>query len=297
MSTDSHPLSGVSLRSLKRRERIFAWVCFLASIVGIVMLAMLIIDVLWEALVGYAIGLDPITFLTQTASSDPFNAGFLGAIIGSLWLMLFTVIFSFVLGVGTAVYLEEYAPDNRTTRIIEANLTNLAGVPSVVYGLLALAVFVNALSFGPIIIAGALALALLVVPIIIVASQEAFRAIPDGLRFASAATGATKWQTIKNVLLPAAFPGIMTGTILALARAIGETAPLLMVGAVLSAGHVPGDPFSRFAGMPTEIYYWAFRPVTEFHHLAAYGIVVLLTLMFGLISVAIYLRNRYEVEI
>lgn len=289
-------LSSVDLGHIRLKGRAFYVVCLLASLFGVLMLALLVADVLWEALIGFAIGLDPITFLTHTASRDPFNAGFLAAIVGSLWLMLFTVAFSFSLGVGTAIYLEEYAADNRITRLIEANLTNLAGVPSVVYGLLALAVFVKGLSFGPIILSGSIALALLIVPIIIVSSQEALRAVPDGLRRGSYASGATKWQTIRRVVLPAAFPGIMTGTILALARAIGETAPLLMVGAVLAAGHVPGGPWNRFSAMPTEIYYWAFRPITEFQHLAAYGILVLLVIMFALIGGAIALRARYETE-
>ncbi len=284
----------VDLRGIKIRGWLFHAFCLVAALFGVVMLAMLILDVLWEALVGFAIGLDPITFLTSTAHRDPFSAGFIAAIVGSIWLMVFTVIFSMALGIGTAIYLEEYAPDNRVTRLIEANLTNLAGVPSVVYGLLALAVFVNAMRLGPVILAGAIALALLVVPIIIVASQEALRGVPDGMRQGSAAAGATQWQTIRQVVLPAAFPGIMTGTILALARAVGETAPLLMVGVVLESGLIPGDPFSRFAAMPTEIYYWAFRPVTEFHHLAAYGIIVLLTVMFSMIASAVYIRNRYE---
>ena len=290
-------LSDIDLGYTPLVGRAFYVVCLCAAFFGVVMLAMLIADIVLEALTGVAIGLDPRTFLTQTASRDPFSAGFLGAIVGSMWLMIFTVIFSFSLGVGTAIYLEEYAPSTRTTRLIEANLTNLAGVPSVVYGLLALAVFVTGVGMGPIIVAGSIALALLIVPIIIVASQEALRAVPDSLRHGSYATGATKWQTIRRVVLPAAFPGIMTGTILALARAIGETAPLLMVGAVLAAGHVPLNPFNRFSAMPTEIYYWAFRPITEFHHLAAYGIIVLLAMLFGLIGVAIVLRAKYEKEL
>lgn len=293
-TTDEQFLTDADLSDVKRRDKIFYGLCLLASVFGVVMLAFLILDVLWEILLGWAIGLDPVTFLTQTASSDPFSAGFLSAVVGSLWVITITVVLSLFLGVTTAIYLEEYADDTWFTRLVEANLTNLAGVPSVVYGLMVLAVFVNFGGLGPVILAGAIALALLIVPIIIVASIEALRAIPDGIRNGSYAAGATEWQTIRRVLLPQAMPGIITGTILALARAIGETAPLLMVGAVLSAGHIPGDPMARFAVMPTEIYYWAFRPVTEFHHLAAYGIGILMTILVSLMLFAFYLRNKYE---
>jgi phosphate transport system permease protein len=300
MSTDTERqsasdwMSDVDLRWVKRKNRLFHVTLVGASLFGVVMLAFLIADVVFDTLIGIVVfEIDIGTFLTQTASNDWASAGFLGAMVGSAWLLVFTLLFSFFLGVGTAVYLEEYAPDNRSTRLIEANLTNLAGVPSVVYGLLALGVFVNAVQMGPILVAGALALALLVTPIVIVASQEALRAVPDGMRNGSLATGATRWQTVRGVVLPSAMPGIVTGTILALARAIGETAPLLMVGTVWGLRHYPG-PFDRFGAMPTQIYEWAFLPEIELQYLAAMGIAVLMTILLAMYGVAFFVRNRYE---
>ncbi|APX97986.1 phosphate ABC transporter permease PstA [Natronorubrum daqingense] len=286
--------SDVDLTWVKRRDRLFHATLFGASLFGVIVLAILIADVILDVSIGIVVfEINPAQFLTQMYSNEWTQAGFLGAIVGSLWLLVFTLVFSFFLGVGTAVYLEEYAPDTRTTRLIEANLTNLAGVPSVVYGLLALGVFVNALRMGPILLAGALALALLVTPIIIVSSQEALRAVPDGVRNGSLATGATQWQTVWGVVLPSAMPGIVTGTILALARAIGETAPLLMVGTIWGIRHVPG-PLDRFGAMPTQIYQWAFLPEQGLQYLAAMGIAVLLTTLIGMYGVAFYVRNRYE---
>ncbi len=293
----------VDLRWEHLKGRLFLAGCVAASLFGVFVLALLIADVLWEAILGVVQHDVSIrTFLTQPASRHADQAGFYAAIVGSVWLMIFTVLLSFFIGVGTAVYLEEFAPDNRWTRLIEANLANLAGVPSIVYGLLVLAAVVNFTNpltggrVGPILLAGAVALALLITPIIIVASQEALRGVPDGVRRGSLATGATRWQTVKNVVLPAAFPGILTGTILAVARAIGETAPLIMVGAILTARRVPEGPFDTFGSMPTMIYYWADRPEITFHYLAALGIVVLLTILIAMNGVAVYLRNKYETQ-
>lgn len=299
MSTTPQDIFGeVDLRWKRRKGQAFLAICLLSTFFGIVMLGLLMIDVAYEAVSGYLYYPDRsiITFLTEPSSRFPQRAGFIGALIGSLWLMVFTMLFSFFIGVGSAIYLEEYAPDNRITRLIEANLTNLAGVPSIVYGLLVLAVVVNGINLGAVIISGAIALALLVMPIVIVSSQEAIRAVPASQRNASYATGATQWQTIRQVVLPAAFPGMMTGTILALARAIGETAPLIMVGALISTIRIPESPLQPFGAMPTEIYYWATHPDAAFHHLAAVGIVVLLLIMLGMIGVAVHLRNAYETE-
>ena len=291
-------LTGVDLGRVKLVGRLFRWLCIAASLFGVVMLALLIADVLYEAAVGVFVHeFDLTVFFFESASRHPHQAGFYGALLGSLWLMVFTVLLSFFVGVGSAIYLEEYAPDNRITRLIEANLTNLAGVPSIVYGLLVLAVIVNGANLGSVILSGAIALALLVMPIIIVSSQEALRAVPAGVRNGSYATGATQWQTIRQVVLPAALPGMMTGTILALARAIGETAPLIMAGAILSAIRTPSGPFSSFGSMPTQIYHWATRPDSEFHNLAAMGIVVLLAIMISMNAVAVYVRSRYEREL
>ncbi len=299
MSTDTDDtlFTDVDLGWEHRKNRIFLGLIFAASMFGVVMLALLLLDVATDFYTGiteYNISLGD--FFTRDGSRREELSGFRGAIVASILLMVLTAILSFFVGVGSAIYLEEYAPDNRTTRLIEANLANLAGVPSIVYGLLALAAFVNGVGMGPILLAGAIALSLLVMPIIIVSTQEALRAVPDGVRNGSYATGATKWQTIRRVVLPAAIPGIMTGTILALARAIGETAPLIMVGAIF-VNRVPFGPFDRFSAMPTQIYNWANEPSQHFIHLAAVGIVVLLAFMFVMNGVAIYIRNKYETEV
>ncbi|WP_255190669.1 phosphate ABC transporter permease PstA [Natronobeatus ordinarius] len=295
--TDTDLFSDVDLGWEHLKNRLFLGVIFAASMFGVVMLALLLFDVATDFYVGlteYNISL--VDFFTRDGSRREELSGFRGAIVASVMLMVLVTILSFFVGVGSAIYLEEYAPDNRITRLIEANLANLAGVPSIVYGLLGLAAFVNGIGMGPILLAGAIALALLVMPIIIVSAQEALRSVPDGVRNGSYATGATKWQTIRRVVLPAAIPGIMTGTILALARAIGETAPLIMVGAIF-INRMPYGPFDRFSAMPTTIYNWANEPSQHFIHLAAVGIVVLLTFLFVMNAVAMYIRHRYETEI
>ena len=300
MATDSSsdPLAGVDLGREHLKNRVFVAVCFGASVFGLVTLAFLIGDIIWEAAYGIVTyDISVVEFLTNVGSTVPSQAGLFAAIMGSILLVFFTAIFAFVIGVGTAIYLVEYAPDNRLTRLIDANLANLAGVPSVVYGLVVLGLLVNNLGFGRIILVGSLALALLVMPIIIVAAMEALRAVPDGVRDGSRAMGATKWQTIRRVVLPTALPGILTGTILALARAIGETAPLLMVGALVGARHAPWGPFDRITAMTVTIFEWAFEFDAHFHALAALGIVVLLIVLLGMNGIAIYLRNRYETEV
>lgn len=286
---------GVSYEDV--RGSVFQSLLFACSIFGLVMIVLLIYDVVgmsYEAV--FVHGMDPIQFLTQPGSRSFEKAGFYSVMVGSAWLMILVAFMAFFIGVGTAVYLEEFAADNRWTRLFEANLANLAGVPSVVYGLVILALLVNGAGWGPILLAGAVALALLVMPIIIVASIEALRAVPDGVRQGSAAAGATQWQTVRNVVLPAAMPGIMTGTILALARAIGETAPLIMVGALFITTRTPSSPFDSFGAMPTEIYTWAAQPELELRALAGLGILVLLTVLFLMQGTAVYIRRRYEVE-
>ncbi|ELY45061.1 phosphate ABC transporter permease PstA [Natronorubrum sulfidifaciens] len=295
--TDTDLFSDVDLSWEHLKNRLFLGVIFAASMFGVVMLALLLFDVATDFYVGlteYNISL--VDFFTRDGSRREELSGFRGAIVASIMLMVLVTILSFFVGVGTAIYLEEYAPDNRITRLIEANLANLAGVPSIVYGLLGLAAFVNGIGMGPILLAGAIALALLVMPIIIVSAQEAIRSVPDGVRNGSYATGATKWQTVRRVVLPAAIPGIMTGTILALARAIGETAPLIMVGAIF-INRMPYGPFDRFSAMPTTIYNWANEPSQHFIHLAAVGIVVLLAFLFVMNGVAMYIRHKYETEV
>ncbi|MCU4743094.1 phosphate ABC transporter permease PstA [Natronoglomus mannanivorans] len=299
MSTkiDDELFGSADLQWEKLKNKLFLGICFTASLFGVVMLVFLLADVAYEAGIGIVeFDINIGQFLTEGGRRDPEDAGFYAAIVASVWLMALTAVMAFVVGVGSAIYLEEYAPDTRITRLIEANLANLAGVPSVVYGLLVLAAVVNGFGTGSILLAGAIALALLIVPIIIVSTQEALRAVPDGLRNGSYATGATQWQTIRQVVLPAAIPGILTGTILALARAIGETAPLIMVGILFTARRPPG-PLDSFSAMPSQIYVWAAQPQPHFHHLAALGIVVLLAFMLTMNAVAVFLRNRYEREL
>ena len=258
-------------------------------------------------------------FLTNPQSSQPEVAGVRTAIFGSVWVIIITIIFSFPVGVGAAIYLEEYAIEfsslNKVTarlnRLIETNIRNLAGVPSIIYGLLGLTVFVRLLEpltsgavFGAVaetstangrtILAAGLTLGLLILPLIIIQAQEAIRAVPQSLRQAGMALGATKWQTIWHHVIPSALPGILTGTILAISRAIGETAPLVVVGASTFITIDPNGPFSKFTTLPIQIYQWTSRPQDEFRNIAAAAIVVLLVLLLTLNASAVFLRNRYS---
>lgn len=247
-------------------------------------------------------------FITSPQSPQPEVAGVRTAILGSLWVIAITVLFSFPIGVGTAIYLEEYSTgESFLERVVQTNISNLAGVPSIIYGLLGVAVFVFALEAfssgemfgvesanGRTIVAAGLTLGLLILPIIIIASQEAIRAVPNRIRQASYGLGATKWQTIWNHVLPSAFPGIMTGTILAMSRAIGETAPLVVVGASTFIRVDPNGPFSQFTVLPIQIYQWTSRPQGAFENIAAAAILVLLILLVTLNATAVLLRNRYS---
>ncbi|ADD05922.1 ABC-type transport system permease protein (probable substrate phosphate) [Natrialba magadii ATCC 43099] len=290
-------LEDVDLSREKLLNRVFYGTLVVASLFGLVMLLLLIADVVWESYQAFVtFDIDLGNYLTATSSSRAERAGFGASILASLWLMALTAVLAFFIAVGCAIYLVEYAPENRVTRLIEANLANLAGVPSIVYGLLVLALIVNDAGLGSVILAGAIALALLIVPIIIVASIESIRAVPSSVRDGSYAMGATKWQTIRQVVLPKAMPGILTGTILALARAIGETAPLIMVGTMLHATRYPSGPLSSFSAMPTQIYNWTYQADRMFNGLAALGIVVLLLFLVAMYALAGYLRKRYETD-
>ncbi|MDQ4078374.1 MAG: phosphate ABC transporter permease PstA [Chloroflexota bacterium] len=249
-------------------------------------------------------------FLVEPMSSTAWEAGVRTAILGSLWMVAITMLVAVPIGVGAAIYLEEYATDNAINRVIQANINNLAGVPSIIYGMLGLAIFVRALepltsgamfgiegNNGRTILAASLTMALLVLPIIIISAQEAIRAVPNSLRLASYGLGATKWQTIWHHVLPVALPSILTGTILALSRAIGETAPLIVVGASTFIVSDPEGPFSNFTVLPIQIYNWTSRPQDEFRNIAAAAIIVLLALLLTLNATAILLRNRYSREL
>ena len=273
---------------------VFSVVLFVGTIVGVLALVTLIWTILdngWERLVA-----DPAAFLTSYVSRFPARAGLKAALVGSAYLMVLTALFCFPVGVGAAVYLEEFAPRNRVTNFVEANIANLAGVPSVVYGLLGLGIFVRFLQMGPSLLAGALTLAVMSLPVIIVAAREAIRAVPQSIRLGAYALGATKWQTVRRQVLPAALPGTMTGTILALSRAIGETAPLLVIGLPIVIFSLPNDLRDPVSALPLLIFDWTSRPQPAFAAAAAAASIVLLALLLAMNAVAIFLRNRYTIR-
>jgi len=297
MSTETPFSEGIEDIERKRKiGRAFVAVCFASTLVGIVALVALIADVLYESWgwVTWEFLTYPPSQVVENFLPDGRGAGIYPALVGSIFLIALTAVFTIFLGVGAAIYLEEYAAESRLKSFIEANIANLAGVPSIVYGLLGLAIFVRAIQLGTSLIAGALTLTLLILPIVIVSSQEALRAVPDSQRQAAYGVGATQWQVIRDVVLPRALPGIMTGTILSLSRAIGETAPILMVGAATSLFVAPDGLTSPFSAMPMMIFEWAGHPEPEFQHIAAAGIVVLLTILLLMNAVAILIRNRYD---
>ena len=232
-------------------------------------------------------------FLTNYMSRKPELAGIKAAVMGTIITIVFTALFTVPVGVGAAIYLEEYAPKNRLTQLIEINISNLAGVPSVVYGLLGLGVFVQLMSLGKVVLAGALTLGLLVLPIVILASREAIRAVPNEYRLGAFALGADQWQVIKGAVLPSAIPGILTGTILALSRAVGEAAPILVISGLVYVTFVPG-PLDRFTVLPLQIFTWVGRPQEEFRSLAAAAIIVLLIILLSMNAAAVLLRNKYQ---
>ena len=263
--------------------------CFAGIILALLSLAALLFDVFQEGLPW----LD-IQFLTSYASYRPEQAGILAAFFGSIWVVLLTAAISFPLGVGAALYLEEYAPTNYLTSFIRLNISNLAGVPSIVYGILGLALFVEALSLGRSVLSGALTLSLLILPVIIIVSQEAIRSVPNADREGAYALGATKWQVTRDVVIPQAFPGMLTGTILALSRAIGEAAPMIAIAALVYIPFTPTGPLDRFTVLPIQIYNWINQPKSEFQGLAAAGIIVLIVVLLSINSLAIFIRNRYQ---
>jgi phosphate transport system permease protein len=225
---------------------------------------------------------------------NPEKAGVKSALFGTLWLIGLTAAVSVPIGMAASVYLHEYARKNWLTRFVELNIANLAGVPSIVYGILGLAVFIRLLDLGRSVIAGALTLSLLILPVVIITSREALAAVPDSLRQASFALGATRWQTIRSHVLPAAIPGMMTGVILALSRAIGEAAPLIMIGALTFIAFVPEGPMDSFTAMPIQIYNWCDEPDVIFQELAGAGILVLLALLLPMNAVAVGIRAWHQ---
>jgi len=294
------------LQRRRRVGRVFSTACLLLTLGAMGVLLVLLAAVFKE-------GWPWLTrkFLANMPSVlTPEEAGMNSAIWGTLWLIALTALFSVPTGAGAAIYLEEYAGDNRFTRFIKLNIANLAGVPSIVYGILGLALFVRWVRLDRSVISGALTMSLLILPVIIIASREALAAVPNSIREAAYALGASRWQTVRHHVLPAALPGMMTGVILALSRAIGETAPLIMIGALTYVAFTPGGSFFEdypqtiggacewlttavkdpFTAMPIQIYDWASRPQREFHGLAAAGIIVLLGTLIAMNATAVGLR-------
>ncbi len=270
-------------------DRLVGMLGLAAAFIGLLFLVALIVSI-------FKLGIARLSwdFLTSFPSRFPEKAGIYPAIVGSLWIFLGTAFFAIPLGVSAAIYLEEYAKKSWLANVLEINIANLAGVPSIIYGILGLEIFVRTLQMGQSLIAGSLTLALLVLPVVIVVAREALRAVPSSIREAAYALGATKWQTIWKQVLPAAFGNILTGIILALARAIGEAAPLIVVGALTYVPFIPRSPMDEFTVLPIQIFNWVSRPQHGFVINAAAAIIVLLVLVLGLNGIAIFLRYRSQ---
>ncbi|TEX50316.1 MAG: phosphate ABC transporter, permease protein PstA [Actinomycetales bacterium mxb001] len=272
-------------------DKAFRWVLFLCLFVGIAFLAILLAYV---TIKGWP-RLDSRLWTNMPSIRRPEQAGAESAIFGTLWVIGFTALFALPIGFMSAIYLEEYAkPTSRFARFVEVNIQNLAAVPSIVYGILGLAIFARALALGQTVITAGLTLALLVLPVIIVATREALRAVPQNIRHGSLALGATQWQTTWHQTMPAAIPGMATGTILALSRAIGEAAPLLLLGAVTFISFNPTGPFSAYTTLPIQIYNWTRESREEFQVLASATIVLLLVILLAMNAVAILIRNKTQ---
>jgi len=274
------------------RDRIFFVTFVIAVIVGITGLVALLLDVLIDGI--------PFlnwSFLSSYASRKPLESGILAPLAGTVWVVSLTAVMTIPIGVSTAIYLEEFAGKNRINRLIELNIANLAGVPSVIYGLLGLAVFVQFLFGGSRnVTAGALTMTLLILPIVVIASQEAIKAVPSSYRDAAYAMGANKWQVIKSIVLPQALPGMMSGIILALSRAIGESAPILIISSLVWVTFVPTTPDSKFTVLPLQIFTWVSQPQHDFRGIAAAGIIVLLVVLLSMNALAIWIRSKYQVR-
>lgn len=269
--------------------RAFYGLCLLSVAIALGMLAVLLVYLFIQGITGIS-----WSFLTSFASRHPDQAGIKAAILGSIYVVMVAGATSFVLGVATALYLEEYAARSKFARIAKINIANLAGVPSIVYGILGLQIFVHSMHLGKSVLAGGFTLGLLVLPIVIVASGEAVRAVPTSLREAAYGLGATRWQVIWHMVIPQAFPGILTGVILAVSRAIGETAPLIAMGALTFVPFTPDSPLSRFTVLPIQIFNWTSRPQEGFQEAAAAGIIVLLVILLVMNAGAVILRNKFQ---
>ena len=280
------------LKRTRLQDKMFRYRALACTLVALVVLALLLWDILSRGL-----GRLSWSFLDSLPSRHAEKAGILTALAGMISLLLFTVIVSLPVGIMAGIYLEEYGKRNWFAKFVEINISNLAGVPSIIYGILGLQVFVRMAGLGNSLLAGAFTLSLLIMPIIIVATREAVKAVPSSLKEASYGMGATKWQTIRRVVLPSALGGILTGIILAISRAVGETAPLLVIGALTYVPFIPEGPMDQFTTLPIQVFNWTTRPQAAFVVNAAAGIIILLLVTFLLNAIAIYIRNRWYKKI
>lgn len=278
-----------NLKLNRFKDSLFMYFALACTIVGLVFLAVLLVDIFSK---GFSrINYD---FLTNLPSRLPSRAGIYTALLGMIWILVLTIIIAFPIGIGAGIYLEEYGRKNRFSSFVEINISNLAGVPSIIYGILGLELFGRLLGLGNSLLTGSLTLSLLVMPIIIVSTREAIKAVPSSLREASYGLGASKWQTIWRVVLPSSFGSILTGLILAMSRAIGETAPLIVIGALVYVPFAPTSPMDEFTVLTIQIFNWTSRPQPGFEINAAAAIIVLLTFTFVMNGIAVLLRNAFN---
>lgn len=278
-----------NLQHRHRKARVFQRCCAAVTWASVFLLAVLLYQVCADGL-----GWLDWQFFNSFPSRFPDRAGIKSALVGTLWMIALVAVFSIPVGISSALYLEEFAGKGKFAKFVELNIANLSGVPSIVYGILGLAIFVRYFALERSLISGALTMSLLILPTIIIAGREAIRGVPMSIRYAALSLGATRWQTTWAHVLPASFPGIMTGVILALSRAIGETAPLILIGAMTFVAFLPQGPMDSFTALPIQIYNWVSRPQPEFHELAAAGIIVLLVVLLLMNATAIYIRSRTE---
>lgn len=278
-----------SLQKNRFKDQMFRYWGIFCTAIGLVLLSVFIGDILID-------GLRRIdwSFITNLPSRKPEKSGIYTALMGSIWILLLTTIIAFPMGVAAGIYLEEYSKKNKLAGLLEINISNLAGVPSIIYGLLGLEVFVRIMNLGASVLAGSLTLSLLILPIVIVATREAIKAVPTSVKDASYALGASKWQTIWHQILPASSGGILTGVILALSRAVGETAPLIVVGALAYVPFAPESPMDEFSVLPIQIFNWISRPQHGFIENAAAAIIILLLITFIMNGIAVYFRNKWQ---
>ena len=278
-----------NIQKNRLKDNLFKYWGIFCTIIGLVLLIVFIGDILIDGLRRIDWG-----FITSLPSRKAEKAGIYTALMGSIWILVFTTLIAVPVGVAAGIYLEEYSQKNKLAGLLEINISNLAGVPSIIYGLLGLEVFVRIMNLGASVLAGSLTLSLLILPIIIVATREAIKAVPSSIRDASYALGASKWQTIQHQILPASGGGILTGVILALSRAVGETAPLIVVGALAYVPFAPQNPMDEFSVLPIQIFNWISRPQHGFIENAAAAIIILLLITFIMNGIAVYFRNKWQ---